>query len=631
MDASGTRTRRILVVDDTPEIHGDFRRILHVDHSLDALAERAAAVFGETIVEPTNPCRIEYRIDSAYQGQEAREMVAKAQAQGDPYCLMFVDMRMPPGWDGLTTVAKIWEVAPDIQAVICTAYTDHTWDEMTRTLGASDRLIFLHKPFGHLEIQQAALTLSTKWQLAHEMRQQLANLEDTIVRLQSEIERRTRAELQAEFHQDHDPLTGLPNRSRFVRHLESLNRDAHPANDYHIGIATVDIDGFRVVSNGLEASRVDELIINVARRLETHNGGELDMVARAGGDRFLVLMTKLHDRDEGLRRLRRLATHLESPFDLGDELRVRLSASAGVTFATGVSAPSHNYLAQADLALNAAKSTGRGRIAVFEPEMHRANIIRLHLEEALRDALDEGGLSLHYQPIINLDTGEITGFEALCRWEHPTRGMISPVEFIPVAEDSGLIVPLGRWALEEACRSICALRESTGRPLTMSVNVAAMQLYSGNFAQEYRELLVRGACPGDAIRLELTESGLMRDPVRAASILTEIRALDTQIYIDDFGTGYSSLAYLRRLPVDALKIDRCFVAPLEHSEEDRAIAQTIITLAHTMNLVVVAEGIETPAHARILTQMGCDKAQGYYYSRPVPFHQAMELVTKRAA
>ena len=414
----------------------------------------------------------------------------------------------------------------------------------------------------------------------------------------------------------HDPLTGLPNRAllldRLTQALLRLER-SHSA----VGLLFVDIDRFKVVNDSLGHPAGDQMLLAMARRLQsTLRVG--DTLARFGGDEFVILCEGLTGEVEALGMADRIGEAMAQPLSWGGgELVVTVSIGIGLASSSLVSADC--LLRDADAAMYRAKEDGRARAAVFADSMRAKAIGRLDTEVSLRRAIAEREFELHYQPIVELPTRRIAGVEALVRWRHPVRGLIPPDQFIPIAEETGLIVPLGAWALREAA---CQARRWQERPehasINMAVNLSGCQIARSDLVDLVAVVLGESGLAPHCLQLEITESVLMKDPASAVRILEDLKALGVQLSIDDFGTGYSSLSYLKRFPVDVLKIDRSFVDGLGDDPEDSAIVRAITSLAAAMNLTLVAEGVETDLQLASLLDLRCHRAQGYYFGRPAP-------------
>lgn len=460
---------RILVVDDNPAIHEDFRKILAPSATGEReLADLEAALFGEAGEEKKTA---QFALDFASQGEEALGMVRRALQEGRPYALAFVDMRMPPGWDGIETLSNIWKADLNIQTVICTAYSDYSWSDVRRTLGHSDRLLILKKPFDSIEVLQLADMLTHKWSLANEGKNHLAQLERMIGERTGE----------------------------------------------------------------LQASK---------RRLDEAN--------------------------------RQLST--------------------------------------------------TGEHTLMDTQQRQ----RVLLTEKLRQAIEAGAFSVHYQPLVHIATRRVIGLEALARWQDPERGFISPAEFIPLAEETGLILPLGEFILRAACNQVRSWEQENVPTVPVSVNISTVQLKNQNLVELVRTVLSdTGLRPGQLV-LELTESALMADASECVADLQKLRDMGVGVEIDDFGTGYSSLSYLKHLPIDVLKIDRSFISNVDTNSKDESIVGAILAMSHSLGVKVVAEGVETATQLETLRINNCEYAQGYFFSRPLPASGCRELLIQLA-
>ena len=423
-----------------------------------------------------------------------------------------------------------------------------------------------------------------------------------------------------------DPLTGLPNRLLFIDRVGRLVKHTKRRKDQLFAVLFLDLDGFKMINDSMGHQIGDQLLLGVASRLEkclrvsdtVARLGETFTVARLGGDEFTVLLDDIKDPGDAKRAAERMMKALASPFILGGK-EVFTSVSIGIALSNPGYEQAEDVLRDADTAMYRAKSLGKGRYEVFDADMRARVMARLQLETDLRHALERGEFRNFYQPIVALASCDIAGFEALLRWQHPTRGLLAPIEFIPVAEETGLIRELGWWNLREACRQISVWRASfIAHPyLTISVNLSAKQFLQPNLVEDIRKLLVELEVPPEALRLEITESTVMADPSAAVEMLEKIKSLGIHLAIDDFGTGYSSLSYLHRFPLDTLKIDRSFISGMGDQGEGIEIARTILPMANNLRLDVVAEGIETVQQVSLLKKLQCKYGQGYYFSRPL--------------
>jgi diguanylate cyclase (GGDEF)-like protein/PAS domain S-box-containing protein len=426
-----------------------------------------------------------------------------------------------------------------------------------------------------------------------------------------------------------DALTGLPNRVLFLDRLKQALVRAGRRKDA-VGLLFIDIDNFKLINDSLGHGTGDKLLTEAAARLRSCVRAQ-DTVARLSGDEFVIVLELLAGSDDAVPVAKAIAHQFSRPFEL-EGREVVITASIGVALSEAGQDDADSLLRNADLAMYRAKSDGRARYVVFDPSMHTDTLARLELENDLRRALDHGELRVHYQPIVRMETGKVSEVEALVRWQHPTRGLVSPGEFIPLAEETGLIIPLGQWVLEEACRQVAAWHKQfpSEPPLTLSVNLSPRQFQKPNLVADVVQALHQTGLPACCLKLEITEGVIMRDVEVTIGTLWELKNLGLQLAIDDFGTGYSSLSYLKRLPLDVLKIDRSFVSGIGQSAEDAAIVHAIMALARSLNLTVTGEGIETAEQAALLGEWGCDRGQGYLFSRPLDDQAAGALLQAAA-
>jgi len=447
---------------------------------------------------------------------------------------------------------------------------------------------------------------------------------------QTDIHKRKQDEQQLLHDAFHDAMTELPNRALFMDRLRNAIRRAKRSEAYRLAVVFLDVDRFKIVNDSLGHNAGDELLKAIARRLEAclRPG---DTVARFGGDEFTMLLEDIGHAGQATKVAERVQMELAVPFRLQGQ-EVFATASMGIAYAGSGYARPEDLLRDADNAMYRAKSLGRARYEVFDSAMHTHAVATLRMEAELRRAIERDELVLHYQPIVALADGRLSGFEALVRWRHPERGLIEPLEFIPMAEETGLIVPLGQWVLGEVCRQIRAWSEHADSParVPVSANLSSRQFNQPDLVGIVREALAKAGARPDCLRLEVTESAVMESGPAARHVLGELKALGIQLSIDDFGTGYSSLSYLHQFPVDTLKIDQSFVSRLDATSQNLEIVRTIVMLAHNLEMDVIAEGVETQAQAQHLRRLGCEFAQGFLYSRPVDAATAIGLLRRGA-
>lgn len=448
--------------------------------------------------------------------------------------------------------------------------------------------------------------------------------------LEREMADRRSVEQQLAFAASHDELTGLANRTLFMNRLDRIVAQSYTA-DHLWAVLFIDLDRFKVINDSLGHALGDRVLIETARRLECCLRSD-DTLARLGGDEFIILLDGIEDMGVACEVAERLLRALDAPFALAGH-EVSASASIGIATSRNHDDQPEDVLRNADIAMYRAKSLGKQRYAVFSPEMLGSAVRRLELETDLARALERREFCLFYQPLVAMHSGGLIGFEALVRWRHPGRGIVNPDEFIPLAEETGAIIPLGEWILREACRQLKEWQSTLpgAADLRMNINVSGKQLASPNFLATVESALAASGLRAERVNLEITESVMLRNADEARQTLHRIRKLGIQIHLDDFGTGYSSLSYLRDFPIDALKIDRSFVSTNEN-EATRGLAsidivRSIIALAKSMSLSVTAEGIETAAQVEQLRDLGCTNMQGYHFSRPIEAPAAAAMIS----
>jgi diguanylate cyclase len=597
---------RILVIDDNAAIHEDFRKILMKPAALDhGLQDMEAALFGEE-VQALAPDA--FTIDCASQGREGLAMARLARSEGCPYALVFVDGRMPPGWDGIETISHLWQACPDLQAVLCTAYADYSWQEIHRVLGESDSLLILKKPFDNMEVLQLAHTLTHKWELNREIQGRLNQLAF------------------------YDSLTGLPNRALFIDRLSQMLKTAGRC-EQKFALLFIDMDNFKRINDTLGHTIGDELLKTTAERLSkclrtsdtVARPLTSGIAARLGGDEFTVILPELSKEEDAAMVALRIAEHLAQPMRLGSH-QVIVTPSIGIAVYPRDGDNVETLLKNADLAMYFAKRIGPNTFRYYQESMNATALKRLTMENHLRQALKRNEFTLNYQPQFDLMTGQLSGMEALLRWHNWELGQIPPLEFIPIAEESGQIVVIGEWVLRTACEQAMTWIEQGLSPQRMAVNVSVRQFTHPNFVAMVKNVLAETGLKPHRLEIEITESLLANDPQAISAILQTLRQMHIRIAVDDFGNGYSSLSRLKQMPIDCLKIDRSFICGIASGTSDQSIISAIIAMAEGMNLTVIAEGVETTGQLDFLRGKHCQQVQGYLFSRPLSSDKAEDFL-----
>jgi PAS domain S-box-containing protein len=732
-DGDAKPTARILIADDEQRILNEYAYVLGQlsppKEGQKALEDLEAELFGET--EPANDDALPFEVVTCRQGQEAITAVEQAVRINKPFSVAFLDVRMPPGIDGVTAAERIREIDPSINIVFVTGYSDVRPEALGDRVPPLDKLIYCQKPLQASELKQFARALSAKWLAEQRVRAMQARLHqlitstsvviyssrpagfettfvsanvqeqfgyaaedflndgrfwvdrvhpDDLETLKTQLRRlpqsgeitceyrfrradgeyrwvtdqmkllrggdgtpvevvgccldvseRRQAEEKIRYLAYFDGLTGLPNRT-FMR--EVLDYALANAARYQrcVAVLFLDIDHFKRINDTLGHDAGDTLLREVAQRLQSSvrsadqvcrdtedllpETAGVQAVSRLGGDEFVVILTEIASADAAALAAQRIAASLAVPIRLAHD-DVTVTTSIGISIFPKDGEDAEKLLKHADSAMYSAKEKGRNRYQFFTEDLNERAARRFSLEMKLREALERNEFLLHYQPKIDIRNDRVVGMEALLRWQQPEVGLVSPGEFIPIAEELGLIVPIGEWALREASRQTVAWRTAGLPPLTISVNLSAMQFKNRRLPKTIRSILAAAGLDPTFLEVELTESMLIEDTEASVAMLAQLKDLGLNLSIDDFGTGYSSLSYLKRFPLDSLKIDRSFVRDITTDKNDAAIVSATIALAHNLNLRVVAEGVEQQVQVDILKEQGCDEAQGYLFSRPL--------------
>ncbi|HTP38518.1 MAG TPA: EAL domain-containing protein [Steroidobacteraceae bacterium] len=600
---------RVLVVDDEHDILDAYRHILleaNAGADVDAFRDLRDKLFGRSdgAAPPRRASRLA-SIDPVFcsNAESAVAAASAALAEQRPFAVAFIDMRMPPGHGGEWAAARLRELDPEIELVIATAFSDVDPAEIGLRVPPSDKISYLQKPFHPHEVRQLVVALGSKW-----------HAERRIARL-------------AYF----DSLTGLPNRELSRMHLTAaLDRVRHQAHP--LAVLYIDLDNFKRINDTLGHSVGDELLRHVASRLQAplqaaDSPCRLAEVARLGGDEFLVLLPELGDLAHAGEIAAKLIKCLEQPLRLAMH-EVLVTGSVGIATYPADGADSETLLRHADLAMYSAKKRGPGNFVHFDPSMNASARRRMTLESKMQGALERNEFELHFQPQFDLATGRVAGLEALLRWNNSELGEVPPNDFIAVAEETGLILAIGEWALRTACAQTRRWQQQSLQPGRVAVNVSGLQFAQRNFPALIAGILADTGLDPAQLELEITESVVMKDEDWAETALNRLKEFGVSLAIDDFGTGYSSFGRLRNFAVNRIKIDRTFVQNLDTRSGDRAIAAAIISMCRSLDIDVTAEGVEEHSQLMYLQEQGCSLAQGYLLGRPLPAGETEALLRR---
>ncbi|MBE7186155.1 MAG: EAL domain-containing protein [Methylobacterium mesophilicum] len=612
---STAELRRVLVADDDAQVLDAYRRVLDsltaesapAASDLDALS---AELFGE---EPAPSCTKAMLGDVVYcrQGLDAVREVGEAKRSGRPFAIVFLDMRMPPGIDGLETARRIRAVDADVNIVVVTGYSDHRPGEIAAAVGRPERLFYLLKPFDGGELQQMATALAHRWSadigIATELASRVAELEALNAKLRA-------SEAAAQTAARTDALTGLSNRTGLSERFQ-LEADRSGEPGHHLSVLYLDLDRFKDVNDSLGHAAGDELIRDFARRIREATG-EDGFAARLGGDEFAVISTHA-ERVAALGE--RLLSACSAPYRVGDHV-VQTGVSIGVAHSVPGRPDLVEAMRRADIALYAAKAAGRGVLCAFDPLMERDILGAQRLAQDLDRAIAKDELALHYQPLVAADGIPISGVEALLRWSHPIRGLVPPPTLIEAAEKTDLIHKLGDWIFRRAFADAKRWPD-----LVTAVNISPAQFRAPNFVDRLAVIAAEiGVDPG-MIELEVTETVLIVDMADAAEKLRRLKQIGFRLALDDFGSGYAGLGYLNRIAFDKLKIDRSFIENLRRKDGAEGVIRSIVGLAQSLGLSTTAEGVEDEAQHLFLMQAGCSQMQGFLFHRPMQADALVQL------
>ncbi|PCG14987.1 MULTISPECIES: putative bifunctional diguanylate cyclase/phosphodiesterase [Sphingomonas] len=608
---------RILIVDDEPLVHESYRLSFAPPAAAQgALSAMAADLFADAAARDAEAAPPAFDVTYHVQGLDAVAAVEQAIAAGAPFQVAFIDVRMPPGIDGRETARRIRALDPEINLVIVTGYSDFSPVEISRVAGPADKIFYIAKPFEVAEVVQTATALVQRWENDRALAATRAALAHHVLMLEQQTIELAAKESRALHIASHDTLTGAPNRFAFQRALADRVR----VGGAGFAVAMMDLDRFKSVNDTLGHMAGDALLRAICAILNDGipTGGT---VARLGGDEFGLLF-EAEDQAAALGVAQRLVAACATPQTIYGHC-VEGAASIGLVMADGRGDPG-DLLRRADLALYEAKRQGRGRACAFDARLDEDVRLRRRIETGLSQAIARDELSMVYQPIVTGARHEIVGFEALLRWQTEDHGPISPAVFVPIAEESNLIHELGDWVLD---RSLAALATWPGQ--YVSINFSPRQFRRPHFVDDIAQKVAAAGIAPERVQIEITETAIFDDADRAAETLNRLRALGFRIALDDFGTGYSSLYNIRTFALDVLKIDRSFIDGMPRERESMAIVRSIIHLAQSLGLGVIAEGVETRAQVDLLRAAGASHLQGYHFSRPVAPAAALDLAHRR--
>ncbi len=604
---------RILIIDDNPEIQRDFKKILTFEKKskveFDNLDE---ALFGEA--EKPVISLPQFRIDTASQGEEGIKLIADSLAEKNPYALAFVDIRMPPGIDGIETIKRILAIDNNIQIVICTAYSDYSWEKIIEQLGQRENLLILKKPFDHVAVRQIAMALTKKWQLM-----QAAFLNTKM--LEEKVEERTES---LKFQTLHDSLTKLPNRKFLLDFVnDAIKKSEHGMSKF--ALMFIDLDRFKLINDSFSHAAGDDLLVQISTRIQ-QNLRSNDFLARLGGDEFVLVMIDFDHPKIAKKIADKMLGILREPFIL-QEHKVIISSSIGITVFPYDAKTADELMKCADLAMYRAKELGGDQFQVYSSDLQQENLKHLELETDLHAAIKNKEFFLCYQPQVDLTKNKISSVEALIRWKHPEHGILTPIDFIPLAEDIGIFATLGYWVIREACEQNMRWQKMGFLPIRIAVNVTTHQFKQPDLVEKIEAILIDTGIKPEYLELEITEN-VVTTHADAMNKIARLKALGVTIAIDDFGTGYSSLSYLSDIKLDKLKIDQSFIKNINVKASDEIIIQAIITMANSLHLGVIAEGIETKKQLDFLQANSCSEGQGFYFSKPVTATELEKFLKK---
>ncbi|HOA55669.1 MAG: EAL domain-containing protein [Clostridiaceae bacterium] len=641
--------RRILIADDNKDIHDDIKYILETSSvNMEEYQEAQLLkkeLFGEKDADDTVEAVIDirYSIDDAYQGSEAVEMVKRAKESGHPYSLVFMDVRMPPGMDGIETIESIWKIDPDVGVVICTAYSDYSWDQIVAKLGQNDNLLFIRKPFDNVSLKQIALAMTTKWSLKMQVREHIENLEkqvalrtneltETVDRLRQEIALREEKEQQLAYSAHYDSLTDLLNRRSFYKSLMALTEDGLYHKD-EFSLFYIDLDNFKSVNDLYGHDVGDKLLIEVAERissvLEQHaslisdyvsEDGRVKAIFRLGGDEFTAVIDETRREEVGA-IAQKLIDMIKEPYFISNH-EVDISCCIGISIYMNGNVPVDMLLKYSDIALYEAKRTqGVYRFhALSQSYMH---LYEIKTEKELKKAIERDQIRVYLQSLVNSDE-KVVGIQALVRWLHPEYGELEPGQFLHIAQKSDQIILLGTYVLRKALMYLRRIHEAGYRDLFMMISCTAKEFYHPGFISTIKSALHEAGIAPEHLKLNLEDKFSFQAAQSALTIIRELSDLGVQFAVNGFESAYPAFAFLQQMPKETMiKLNKAYVQNIVTDKRNRSFLLSLMDIINMLDLEVIISGIETQEQKQLLESRRCI-LQGYHFNSPKPFEDYLE-------
>lgn len=594
---------RILIIDDNLEIHQDFKTVLSFKKEYDPLLDEMDEKLFGNVQHENVPAYPQFEIDSAMQGEEGCELVREALRQNKPYALAFVDIRMPPGIDGVETIKRILTDDKKIQLVICTAYSDYSWEKIIEKLEQQDNISILKKPFDHVHVRKLAVALTKKWQL---LRSTTDDIRASEKKIDNEIE-------QLAFQKHQDLLTRLPSKTFFYYFIEEAIRYAEH-NMYLFSILRIDIDKLAMVADRYGQAAKNELLNQIFDRISKQLRNH-DLLAKLGDDQFGVVLTNFNFSENVKNAVERILAALQEPFVVQIH-QVFISASIGVSFFPIDAKFPEELVSQAELGMRNAKALGDNQYQFYLPELVLDNTASSQFEIEIRDAIQRNEFFLLYQPQYDLTKNKIRSVEAFLRWNHPVRGVLTPIDFISSLENTGVFATLGSWVVKAVCQQCVAWKKSGLSALLIAINITPHQFHRPDFVKTVDDILQETQVNPQCIEFEITDT-ILETYADAKNKIAQLKALGISLVLDNFGTNYLSVNSLRDNYYHKLKIDQSFTRHIYKNAIDEIIIQAIIVMASGMHVDVVASGIENQEQLLFLKENGCKLGQGFYLSEPL--------------